>query len=149
MPIQSVRTQTRRFYDQPGLPPATRLNLIETHSQLERAAALKLPIKVGAFPIFLSGVNNPVVILRTICGMDRFDLVDSPVFCLAWEWDLGPGTDPIPSWSAEFSSSVTRRLGCLLIGSALGPGGTSWMLGVVPGESVRWAKYQSTVVPTN
>jgi len=53
-----------------------------THSQLDMAAALKLLIRVGAFPIFFSGVNNPVVILRSVCGIDRLDRVDSPVFCL-------------------------------------------------------------------
>jgi hypothetical protein len=36
-----------------------------THSQVLQIAALKLPNHVGAFPIFLSGVNSPVVILRS------------------------------------------------------------------------------------
>ena len=98
------------------------------YSQLDITAALKLLSSVGAFPIFLSGVNNPVVILRSACGIDLLDRVDSPVFCLVWDLDLGPGT-------VLASSSVTLRLGPL----ALGPGGTSWILGVVPGDEVRGA----------
>jgi hypothetical protein len=36
-----------------------------THSQVLQIAALKLPNHVGAFPTFLSGVNKPVIILRS------------------------------------------------------------------------------------
>lgn len=99
-----------------------------TYSQLDIAAALKLLSSVGAFPTFLSGVNNPVVILRSACGIDLLDRVDSPVFCLVCDFDLGPGTVLV-------SSRVTLRLGP----EELGPGGTSCMLGVVPGEEVRGA----------
>jgi hypothetical protein len=35
----------------------------QTHNHELMIAALKLPKRVGAFPIFFSGVNNPVVIL--------------------------------------------------------------------------------------
>jgi hypothetical protein len=91
-------------------------------------AALKLLSSVGAFPIFLSGVNNPVVILRSACGIDLLDRVDSPVFCLVWDFDLGPGT-------VLASSRVTLRFGP----EELGPGGTSWILGVVPGDEVSGA----------
>jgi len=50
------------------------------------------------------------------------------VFCLVCDFDLGPGT-------VLASSRVTLRLGP----EELGPGGTSCMLGVVPGEEVRGA----------
>lgn len=55
-----------------------------TYNQLERAAALKLPNNVGAFPIFLSGVNNPVVIRLIIAGIGSLLLVrpESPDPCL-------------------------------------------------------------------
>lgn len=38
----------------------------KTYNQEDRAAALKLLNNVGAFPTFLSGVNNPVVILLNV-----------------------------------------------------------------------------------
>lgn len=86
-----------------------------TYNQLDMMAALKLPSRVGAFPIFLSGVKSSVVFLRSVCGNDRMDRVDSPVVFRFWVFDLGPVVLPA-------SSSVTRLLGPVL---ALGPGGTS------------------------
>jgi hypothetical protein len=78
MPIQSVRIQTIHSCPSAHSP----LGYEAAYSQLDIAAALKLLSSVGAFPIFLSGVNNPVVILRSACGIDLLDRVDSPVFCL-------------------------------------------------------------------
>lgn len=103
-----------------------------TYSQLDIAAALKLPSRVGAFPIFLSGVNSPVVILLTIIGIGSLllDLLESPDprrFGLFESCELG-----LSVVESIVSSTVTRRRG-VMVGVLYmpGPGGTGSTLGTL------------------